>query len=105
MEAGCTAVKVMIPYGVDENVTIQHVKMLIDVVREADHYQIPVMAEPLPTGGCPPEYANSHEVVANACRIMLELGADVLKIPYTGDKEKIAELVQVSLRWRRLSWH
>lgn len=96
MDVGCTAVKVMIPYGDDEKVTISHVKILTQVVREADHFHIPVMVEPFPSGKCPEEYAKSHDVVANACRIAIELGADVLKIPYTDDKERFAELVRVS---------
>ncbi|WP_040213151.1 class I fructose-bisphosphate aldolase [Clostridium polynesiense] len=96
MQYGCSAVKVMIPYGGDEKVTIDHVKILTNVIREADRLDVPVMVEPMPGGKCPPEYAKDHDVIANASRIAIELGADVLKIPYSGDKERFTELVQVS---------
>lgn len=96
MAVGCSAVKVMIPYGGDPEITMGHIRILTKVVREADYLGIPVMVEPMPSGKCPQEYAGSHEVVANASRIAIELGADVLKIPYTGDQEKFTELVRVS---------
>ena len=96
MRVGCTAVKVMIPYGDNEKVTIEHVRILTNVIREADREGIPVMVEPMPSGKCPKEFAEDPQVVANACRIAIELGADVLKIPYTGNKEQFSELIRVS---------
>lgn len=41
----------------------------------------------------PDRFETDHEYVANACRIGWELGADILKAPYTGDRERFEQIV------------
>lgn len=96
LKYNCSAVKVMMPYGLDGETTVKHVKLICSAVRAADRADMPIMIEPLPLGNCPDEFKHDHDVIANASRIAVELGADVLKIPYSGDAVRFKELVEVS---------
>lgn len=90
----CDAVKVAMPYGLDYKLTEDHIKMICEVVREGDKCDMPVVVEPMPMGiDIPQELKNDPQVISNACRIAVELGADVLKAPYFEDKDLFREMV------------
>jgi len=42
----------------------------------------------------PKEQERDPEIIADACRIAVELGADIIKAPYTGDKDSFALLIE-----------
>jgi len=52
------------------------------------------MVEPVLWGNnIPKEKKNDPELIEHASRMALEFGADILKIPYTGDETEFKELV------------
>ncbi len=63
------------------------------VTSEASRYGIPVLAMMYARG---PKIENSYdpEIVAHCARAGVELGADVIKVPYTGDIESFARVVE-----------
>ncbi|MGD9662878.1 MAG: 2-amino-3,7-dideoxy-D-threo-hept-6-ulosonate synthase [Porticoccaceae bacterium] len=65
------------------------------VTREAAHWGIPVLAMVYGRG---PKIASEFdpEVVAHCARAGMELGADLVKVPYTGDPESFARVVEGS---------
>jgi fructose-bisphosphate aldolase/2-amino-3,7-dideoxy-D-threo-hept-6-ulosonate synthase len=88
---GADAVSVHVNVGaVDED------KMLTKLGRVADECELlgmPLLAMMYPRG---PKIANEHAVdaVAHAARIGAELGADMIKTNYTGDKESFRKVVE-----------
>ncbi len=94
IDLNCDAVKVMVPYGENNEFTIKALKIVASVLKEASEYKVPVMVEPLPTNNCDIKYKNNFEVLNNIVRISYELGADLLKIPYIGTKEEFSKMVK-----------
>lgn len=64
------------------------------IVGEAHEYGIPVVAWMYPRGKRVEGKENTTEVLAYAARIALEIGADVAKLPYTGDAESFKWVVK-----------
>jgi len=65
------------------------------VTREASHWGIPVLAMVYGRGPkIPSEF--DPEVVAHCARAGMELGADLVKVPYTGDPESFSRVVEGS---------
>ncbi len=55
------------------------------------------MIEPVQMGlNLPKEKGKDPKVIIDACRIAVELGADILKAPYTGDKESFSQITKYS---------
>lgn len=72
-------------------------KMLVElgkIVEEAHHYDLPVVAWMYPRGKHVEGKENSTEVLAYAARLGLEVGADMVKLPYTGDPESFKWVVK-----------
>lgn len=91
---GFCAVKVMLPWGLKPDLQMKVIKNILNLQHECDRNDIPLMIEPLVLGECiPEEKRNCPEMIAHAVRLALELGADILKIPYTGDKHTFKEIV------------
>ncbi|GAB6038506.1 2-amino-3,7-dideoxy-D-threo-hept-6-ulosonate synthase [Fundidesulfovibrio butyratiphilus] len=63
-----------------------------EVTRQASHWGIPVLAMVYGRG---PKIASEFdpEVVAHCARAGMELGADIVKVPYTGDPESFSRVV------------
>lgn len=92
---GCDAVKVLLPMDLLPKAQLEHYKVVSEVVKEADRFDMPVIIEPLSKGSeIPKDEQLDPKVVADNCRIALELGADIIKAPYTGDKESFALMVE-----------
>lgn len=72
-------------------------KILIDSVKEADAYNLPVIAHVYPR-----DYANGPRIVHDpknilwAVRCGIECGADVIKVPFTGDADSYREIIATS---------
>jgi class I fructose-bisphosphate aldolase len=77
------AVKVFFALGLEKDLQLQVMKNVADVISEADKYDMPVMVEPTTDGRfISPEHKNDPKIIADGCRIAMELGADILKVPY-----------------------
>ncbi len=64
------------------------------IVEEAHHKDLVVVAWMYPRGKHVEGKENSRDTVAYAARLALELGADVAKLPYTGDVESFSWVVK-----------
>lgn len=92
---GFEAVKVLLPWGEKERVQMESIRVVTQLANECDKWELPLMVEPVLWGSAiPSEKKNDPKLIEHASRMALELGADVLKIPYTGDKKEFEELVK-----------
>lgn len=90
VQLGADAVSLHVNLG-DESERV----MLADmgrITREASHWGIPVVAMVYGRG---PKIKNEFDpaVVAHCARVGMELGADIVKVPYTGDPESFSSIV------------
>ena len=67
---------------------------LSELVRQCAEWNMPVMAEMLPSGFENPSEWWTPENVGHACRIGAELGVDFIKTAYTGDVESFRKVVE-----------
>lgn len=89
------AMKVILAWGLERQEQLQNIKLVADLAESCDRWNIPLMVEPLLWGDqIPDEKKNDPELVEHACRIALEIGADVLKIPYTGEISGFSDLLR-----------
>lgn len=95
LRGGYDAVKVILMWGLEREKQLRNIKMVADLGHQCDRWGIPLMVEPMLWGdSIPAERKSDPELIEHAARIALEIGADILKIPYTGDKQGFAELVK-----------
>ncbi len=64
------------------------------IEKETDKYEIPLIGWMYPRGKAVEGKERSKEILAYASRIALEIGAEMIKIPYTGDLESFRWVVQ-----------
>ncbi len=92
---GFDAVKVLLPWGEAEGIQMESIKTVVHLSNECDHWDIPLMVEPVLWGSAiPAEKKSDPELIEHGARMALEIGADILKIPYTGDQKKFEDLVK-----------
>ena len=75
----------------------KYLKLLTKAVEEADEIGLPVMAHIYPrdfTNG--PKIAHDPDNIMWAVRCGIECGADVIKVPFTGDAASYREIVATS---------
>lgn len=79
----------------DEQVDTQNVEVYSRLVNQAEKLGIPVIGEffPVSFGKITPE--KMHEQVYSSCRIITEIGADMIKTFHTHDFKKVVESVPV----------
>ncbi|MCX8166701.1 MAG: class I fructose-bisphosphate aldolase [Candidatus Micrarchaeota archaeon] len=70
---------------------------------EARDYGIPTIIWAYPRGTMPKEEEKTLKYVGYAARVALELGADVVKVNYTGSKETFKEVVKYAQKTRVIS--
>jgi DhnA family fructose-bisphosphate aldolase class Ia len=94
MGADAIAVAICIR-GQNEAMQMQH---LAKVVTEAERYGLPVIPHIYPLGaeGEGGGISNMAEDVFYAVRVGVEMGADVIKVPYTGDVASFRDIVSVT---------
>jgi fructose-bisphosphate aldolase, class I len=70
-------------------------RTLADCVREAVHFDMPVISHIYPRDltKSPPEVSFQPELIAWAVRCGVECGADIIKTPYCGDIEAFRQIV------------
>lgn len=89
---GADGVKVLMPWYASPAHKKQVVDRIAQIINEATQWEMPVMVEPLMLEeGWSREELLQEE--ANACRIAVELGADILKIENPGDNEVLEKWV------------
>ncbi len=73
-------------------------KRLSDTVREAERFGLPVIPHiyPIVPKDGAPSVSDAPEDIAYAVRVGLEMGADVVKVPYTGDVASFGDIVSVT---------
>ena len=94
---GFDAVKVLLAWGTDRETQIQSIQYIAKIAQACDKLQMPLMIKPfLDNKNIPKEKRKDPKVIIDASRIAVEMGADIIKIPYTGDKDSFAEIVEHS---------
>ena len=66
------------------------------IEQEAEKYNLPLIAWMYPRGKAVAGKEKSREILAYAARLGLELGADMIKIPYNGSKEDFEWVVKAA---------
>lgn len=92
------AVKMIFVFGrEDRHLFLENIRTVGELSRELRGTGVPLAVEPVMWGKrIPDEEQRKPEYVANACRMAWEFGADILKVPYTGDPDSFAEIVDHS---------
>lgn len=75
---------------------LEFIRHLADVVREAEPLGLPVIPHiyPLSSGDEKHSVVHDPESIFYAVRVGIEMGADVIKVPYTGDVASFADIVK-----------
>ena len=92
---GATAITIYLFLGYGDEVEARGIESCSQFASECHRVGLPCIMEPLAFGGHVTG-ANIVEILTLGARICVELGADALKIPYTGDVDSFARLVSVS---------
>ncbi len=94
---GFDAVKVVLIWGTDKKMQLTNIKLIADLATRCDQWEMPLMVEILLWGkDIPEDKKTDSKIIENACRIAIEIGADILKIPYTGNVEDFSAIVNSS---------
>jgi class I fructose-bisphosphate aldolase len=92
---GATAITIYLFLGFDDEVEAAGIESCARFASECRRVGLPCIMEPLAVGSRVTR-ANQAEILTLGARMCVELGADALKIPYTGDIDSFARLVKVS---------
>jgi class I fructose-bisphosphate aldolase len=92
---GATAITIYLFVGYNDEVEARGIDVCARFASECRKVGLPCIMEPLAVGG-QVTGANTVELLTLGARMCVELGADALKIPYTGDVDSFAKLVKVS---------
>jgi class I fructose-bisphosphate aldolase len=74
-----------------------NLRRVADFVRQSEHWEMPVILHVYPrdfTGDGPPRVSFEPEHIAWAVRCGIELGVDVIKVPYCGEPESYAQIIR-----------
>lgn len=92
---GATAITIYLFLGYDDAVETQGIDVCARFASECRQVGLPCIMEPLTFGG-KVTGANNVELLTLGARMCVELGADALKVPYTGDVESFAHLCRIA---------
>ncbi|MBN1372253.1 MAG: 4Fe-4S binding protein [Anaerolineaceae bacterium] len=95
LSLGATAITIYLFLGYSDKVEAIGVDKCAKFVNECRQVGLPCIIEPLAYGG-QVTGANMVEILTLGARMAVEIGADALKIPYTGDVDSFRHLIQVS---------
>lgn len=89
---GVDGVKVYMPWTDSSRQHLEISHLIGNCVRQAEQWDVPLMVEPVVWQ---PQLSATQEFRAqsDACRVAVELGADILKISYPGSPERMQEFV------------
>ena len=95
VRGGFDCMKVLLIWGVEEKLMMHSLRFIAKLAEACDLWNMPLMVEPVNWGEqIPAEMCNDPGLIEHGARIALEIGADILKMPYTGDQEGFADLVR-----------
>jgi class I fructose-bisphosphate aldolase len=95
LRMGVECVKVLLVWGIEPSVQMANLHAVAQLARECEVSEMPLMVEPVLWGeSIAEEQRADPALVANAVRIAVELGADVIKGPYVADTEALATIVR-----------
>jgi len=99
LRLGADAVKLLITWGRNleffQNRTIEWAG---EVARECSYWNLPLMIEPCLWGKrIPKDLQKDPKLMADICRISAEIGADMLKVDYTGNMESYKKVIDSSV--------
>lgn len=94
MQLGAQAVKSLLVFGQSDSTKyLENMRYVARLAEKAKERRIPFMVEAVLWGPeIPPEKKNDPELINRACRVALELGADLIKTEYTGDEKSFREI-------------
>jgi DhnA family fructose-bisphosphate aldolase class Ia/Fe-S-cluster-containing hydrogenase component 2 len=92
---GATAITIYFFIGYSDEVEAKGIDSCARFANECRKVGLPCIMEPIAYGG-QVTGANTVELLTLGARMCVELGADALKIPYTGDVDSFANLIRVS---------
>ena len=78
------AVKILFPWGLEKSVQAEVVQVTAEVIEECEHWDMPLVVEPVLWGENASE-RNDPDLIESAARIAVEIGADILKIQFLGE--------------------
>lgn len=91
----CEAVKVLFPWGLEKEIQMKIVKLTAELAQKCDDWGMPLMVEPVLLGEkIPPEKKKDPSMIEHASRIALEIGADILKVPYLGEVKRFEVFIK-----------
>jgi len=92
---GAAAITIYLFLGTDDKIEATGIESCAQFVSECHRIGLPCIAEPL-AFGAQVTPGNLVDLLILGARMSVELGADALKIPYTGDVESFSRLVKVA---------
>lgn len=96
---GVDGVKLIITWGrITESLQNRLLEWVGRVAEECSYWNLPLIIEPCLWGKRIPKHLQSDpKLIADICRIAAEVGGDMLKVDYTGDKESFRKVVKSSM--------
>ncbi len=95
LELGATAITIYLFLGYNDSIEAAGIDICARFAAECRQVGLPCIMEPLAYGG-QVTGTNIVEILTLGARICVELGADALKIPYTGDVNSFRRLVEMA---------
>ena len=95
LSLGASAITIYLFLGYNDRIEAEGIRICSSFVRECSEIGLPCIIEPLAYGG-QVTGANIVDILTLGARMAVELGADALKIPYTGDVDTFRNLVEVA---------
>lgn len=95
LSMGANAITIYYFIGYSDEFEAQNIKDCAWFARACERIGLPLIIEPIATGGMVTGAIGTELLIASA-RIATEIGADALKIPYTGDVESFSRLVKAT---------
>lgn len=95
LDLGASAITIYLFLGYNDRMEANGIEVCARFVSECRQVGLPCIIEPLAYGG-QVTGANIVEILTLGARMAVELGADALKIPYTGDVDSFRHLVDVA---------
>ena len=92
---GASAITIYLFLGYNDDMEANGIEVCARFVQECSQVGLPCIIEPLAYGG-QVTGSNTVELLTLGARMAVEIGADALKIPYTGDVESFRHLCEVA---------
>jgi len=96
LRLGADAIMLFLVLGLkNSEALMRNIEAIASTSEECEKSGLPLYVEPTLWGeNIPKEKKNKIEFIRDACRIAVELGADIIKAPYTGNSKTFAEVIK-----------